>query len=102
MEADFQRVTKHVIGSRSLKSALPFENDLAANHGHCASRRENFRLGNLHDVPRENSEISQLSGFDRAFVLLFERGVGGPGCKHLQRLLSRKGLLGMPSLTGKS
>src|SRR5205085_11176691 len=86
----------------ALKLALPFENDLATHHSHYASRRENFRLRNLHNVLGENSEISQLSGFDRALVLLLERGVSGPGCKHLQRLLSRKGLFGMPSFTGKS
>ena len=54
------------------------KNDLAANHGHLAARLENFRLGNFHDVVRENGEIGQLADFDRTFVLLFERGVGGP------------------------
>src|SRR3712207_7833643 len=37
-----------------------------------------------------------LAGFDRTFVLLFERGERGPGREHLQRLRARDGLLGMP------
>src|SRR5216117_858281 len=45
-----------------------FVDNLATDHRHRACRGKNFGLGNLHDVARENSEISQLSRFDRSFV----------------------------------
>ena len=39
---------------------------------------QDFRLGDFHDVFRENGEVGQLADFDGAFVLFFEGGVGGP------------------------
>jgi hypothetical protein len=41
-----------------------FENDLAADDGHYATRVQNFRLRNLHDVLRKDGEIGKLTGFD--------------------------------------
>src|SRR5437763_14512611 len=70
--------------------------NFAANDGHDALRLQNLRRGNFHDVVRENGEISEFADFDRAFVVFFESGVGGVDSKHLQRLLARDGLLGMP------
>jgi hypothetical protein len=49
---------------RALALARCFENDLAADNGHDATRVQNFRLRNSHDVLRKNGEVRQLAHLD--------------------------------------
>ena len=49
---------------RQVSGASLLIDNLAADDSHLATRLENFRLGNFHDVARENSEIGELAGFD--------------------------------------
>jgi hypothetical protein len=43
-----------------MKSTI-FKLDFAADDGHDATRLQNVRLGNFHDVVRENSEVGELA-----------------------------------------
>ena len=74
--------------------------DLTADHGHYTARIQNLRLGNFHDVIRENGKVGELARFDRAFVLFFKRGVGSVDGKHFQRFVAGEGLLRVPAFAG--
>src|SRR5215472_4379683 len=67
---------------------LLFVDHVAADDRHEVLRVENFGLGNLHDVLRQDGEIGEFAGRDRAFYLLFKRGVCWPEGESLQRLLA--------------
>ena len=61
---------------------------------------QDFRLGDFHDVGREDGEIGEFAGFDGALVVFFESGVGGRERKHSQRLFASDCLLGVPAVGG--
>lgn len=59
-----------------------------ADDRHNAARFQNLRLGDFHDVAREDGEVGQHADVDLAFVFFLEGSVGGPEREHFQRLLA--------------
>src|SRR5689334_1261281 len=82
-----------------IRSVPPLVDDLAAHDGHDNRRRGDVvRLRRVEDVPRQDDEIGQLAGRDRAAVALLEPGKGTAHRVGLDRLLHRDPLLREPAL----